>query len=125
MSDLVAKLHGALEKLPESESDLKSIVIGLTRFTRAGQDPSIAAQSPVIEDLLRLTELYAPQKLGTYGLICLDNLALFPVNHKSLIASGALKVASGLLKYLNSGIEDEIDCGLSAAFLICRLAGNQ
>ena len=80
----------------------------------------------LIEALLAIVQRIndLPQLLRVLALISLTNLAIHPSSHSRLLESGALQVALGLLRHLSSLDPEQLDCGLSAAFLICRVAGR-
>jgi len=81
-------------------------------------------QAGIIPKLLIAGEENVPEMIAVYSLISLTNLAIHKEAHDALINAGALQVAERLLQHLESEDESFMDCGLSAAFIICRLAGE-
>jgi len=81
-------------------------------------------KSGLVPLLLHVAETHAPQRIGVYSLIALVNLAIHQESHTCLLEFNAVSVSIGLLRFLSSGLYYELDCGLSAAFLICRLVGE-
>lgn len=63
-------------------------------------------------------------RLRSLSLIAITNLALSSASHECLLNNGALDTAISLLGNLRSTDETELDLGLTAAFLICRIAGR-
>jgi len=80
----------------------------------------------LVDELVSLVkdETNVPLSARLLALISLTNVAIHPESHHRLRECGSIEMAAGLLRYLHSQDMQQLDFGLSAAFLICRVAGR-
>ena len=117
-------LMKSLETNPAAAS---SKLVTLTHLTVKpdGYDVDKLLSSGLIPILLQTAKKYAPQTVGLWALVNLDNIALNPATHKAILEANGLEIALDLLRFLKSDQDHELDYGLSSAFLICRCVGRE
>lgn len=80
----------------------------------------------LVHPLLLLARELKPGIPAIRSLIALTNIALFPSSHASFLANEqeGIQVAISMLSGLTSNRVDELDCALTASFIICRVCGT-
>ena len=115
-----------LESVNNSSESLTGLAVPYTHVTLKEENMETVVASGIIPKLIALAKKTAPEPPAVFALISLVNMAIFPVTHKPLLDAGALEAALGLIAYLRTSTRnEELDCGLSAAFLICRTVGKK
>ncbi|KAH9252980.1 hypothetical protein BASA81_009136 [Batrachochytrium salamandrivorans] len=97
-------------------SDIGLSALGADALVRAG----------LVHPLLLLARELKPNITAIRSLIALTNIALFPNSHASFLANEqeGIQVAISMLGGLTSIRLDELDCALTASFIICRVCGT-
>jgi len=90
-----------------------------TYFKRVCDHPVLVGR------LVELAQDHVPEVVGAYALTCLTNLAIHPAAHPCLVAHGASTVVQRTVPLLSSKGGKQLDCGLSAAFFMCRLTAKR
>ena len=124
------KANAVMSELNNAKFDANAFADEIDGFLYMCKDPNFVGGlvdiPGLIEKLLWVMENFCPHVAGINASIAVINLAIFPLSHKKLLSNRALEIALHNLKFLkDTAPNDELDCGLSAAFLIIRTVGNQ
>jgi hypothetical protein len=123
---MIEVLGQELKRNPLRTNILFAALIPLTNFCLCERYVQRFEECDLIKSLIsivrRLNEVH--MNVCLLSLIGLTNISLHTISHRTLRENGALEVAAGLLRYLSSANLQELDLGLSSAFLIARVAGR-
>ncbi|KAH9254147.1 hypothetical protein BASA81_007736 [Batrachochytrium salamandrivorans] len=80
----------------------------------------------LVKNLLNICETMCPRPIGICASIAIVNLCMFPPAHAQLLKGNVLEIALKNLHFLrDEAVNDELDCGLSAASMIIRTVGSE
>ena len=121
-----ARIKALIDDWPNREALLLTALRGFTGEALKEENiPSIISVG-LVPKLIDLVKKTVPKTTAIWSLIVLVNIAIQPISHQALLDAGALEAALELIKYLkHNNNNEELDCGLSAAFLICRTVGKK
>ncbi|KAH9254199.1 hypothetical protein BASA81_007788 [Batrachochytrium salamandrivorans] len=109
LGDLDQALGAEWEESEELEDELTLLLGKLSKYCLdESVVPVVVGHGSLVSQIVAIAGSSSPRDVANRALICLGNLALFPTS------SPALPEVS----------DDELDCGLSCAFLLCRTVGN-
>lgn len=125
---ITAGIVEALEKELSREELNMNIVDGalvlLSRLALMERVANMIVGRGFIAMLVRIVENDFMGNASLRSLICLTNFAIHQTTHEEMIQAQCLRICSQFLHFLSSSDEHELDFGLSASFLICRIHGE-
>jgi hypothetical protein len=123
---MLTKLDAEIQRQPRRNSVLMYALIVSTTVCLYEDFVEDVVELNICEHLLDLVRdtAGASMRIRLLALITLTNIAIFPDSHSRLIESNAIEICERLLVHLRSEVNQELDFGLTAAFLICRIAGR-
>lgn len=131
LGDLDQALGAEWEESAELEEELASLLGQLSKYCLdEATVPVVVARGSLVSQIVAVAGSRAPRDVANRALICLGNLALFPQlfarldeGERDRCVDMAMRVLGEMLNKAEVS-DEELDCGLSCAFLLCRTVGN-
>jgi len=102
-------------------------IVPLTSIALREEHAEHLIQNGIVEVLIGLVRRrneIARMAVPLLALISLTNLAIHPQSHRKLLDSGILPLAAQLIPFISSEDVQLLDFGLTACFVVCRVAGR-
>lgn len=116
-----------LEQRPFDEEGVWSALDPILYLFRTQERVDFILSLPsLLSSLLNICETMCPRPIGICASIAVVNLCMFPEAHTKLLQGKVLEIALKNLHFLrDNAVNDELDCGLSAASMIIRTVGSE